>query len=322
MSFSSSSAITYNNGKNYSSKAIGIMQSLVTAPGTQKWDTTSVTKVYGWQGGKPEAGTADGMVGAKTLGVMIRDLDKASRTSDAIELKKYPYEPCVATSPVIRFMSPQGMGQPTWLQETQTGSGASQTWKVFTTFAVEVDLSSVLTAQQTKLIEYRQFIKGQVKVRGWENDTALPWIIVDQGVDDAEKAFQIPTFAGYPASTTLPSTPVTTRGLDKTRWKEDGILRGWEPCPYGYRDASYPGNEKERDIWLGDRLTSRTYRLKDSPSIGGVFGPKANWMEIVVDLNFRGCVVEVDVWGEPVKVLAERYWNIAQPEGQFWVKKH
>ena len=60
------SAITYNTGKGYSTKAIGLMQDVVRAPTLGSWNTDSVTGVYKFQQARPAVGTPDGKMGPKT----------------------------------------------------------------------------------------------------------------------------------------------------------------------------------------------------------------------------------------------------------------
>jgi hypothetical protein len=86
MSLNRNSAIQYNNWCGYSQKAIGIIQFFVKAGTVGYFDNQTVEKIYQMQqsplyGFAP--GSADGMVGPSTLGVMIMELEHVSRMTEA-----------------------------------------------------------------------------------------------------------------------------------------------------------------------------------------------------------------------------------------------
>ena len=88
------SAIDYNKACNYSQQAIGIIQMFVNAPTKGYFEEKTVEAVYRMQQspmyGFP-AGSADGKVGPKTLGVMIMELEHVSRMTEAAVLRSYCY---------------------------------------------------------------------------------------------------------------------------------------------------------------------------------------------------------------------------------------
>jgi len=89
------SAISYNNSRLYSQKAIGIIQFFARCSTSGKFDSETVKAVYKVQEsplyGFP-IGSADGKVGPGTLGVMIMELDHAMRKQEADVLREYAYK--------------------------------------------------------------------------------------------------------------------------------------------------------------------------------------------------------------------------------------
>lgn len=89
------SAIHYNKECGYSQKAIGIIQMFVNARTVGYFDNQTVEAVYRMQQSPLygfKTGSADGMVGPATLGVMIMELEHVSRLSEAAVLKSYCYK--------------------------------------------------------------------------------------------------------------------------------------------------------------------------------------------------------------------------------------
>ena len=111
-----SSAISYNCNRKYSTKAIGIIQSVVNAPTKGMWDAQSVSQVHKFQSTRSQVGSPDGMVGPKTLGAVIGELQYVRRNADADVLKMWSYTlPSTPTqngaiNPVSEFW--QGMSLP------------------------------------------------------------------------------------------------------------------------------------------------------------------------------------------------------------------
>lgn len=95
MALNTESALAYNKACKYSQQAIGIIQTFVNAPTKGYFDVKTVEAVYKMQqsplyGFQP--GSADGMVGPSTLGVMIMELEHVSRITESAVLRSYCYK--------------------------------------------------------------------------------------------------------------------------------------------------------------------------------------------------------------------------------------
>jgi hypothetical protein len=215
-------------------------------------------------------------------------------------------------NPVKRFTRPNVVSY-----QEQFSAHGKRRWRGCGWFDLEVDLDSRLTAQQAQQFEYRQFIRGVVWYRKWIDDTAGDWKKVDR------QAFQIPAYAGAPTASGLPATAVAGVGLDDWKWKEDGIIRQGQAVRYGYRTAVKVSGPNERDEWLGPPQASLQYRLRDRPALEDDWGSYgANWVELYVDLEFKGFVIELDTdFVTPLRVVEQRSWAFKRDEGQFWIKK-
>jgi len=95
MALYKTAAISYNKSRLYSQKAIDIIQFFVGCRTTGVFDAQTVEAIYRFQespryGFAP--GSADGMVGPSSLGVMIMELDYLMRKMEANVLRNYAYK--------------------------------------------------------------------------------------------------------------------------------------------------------------------------------------------------------------------------------------
>lgn len=119
--------------------------------------------------------------------------------------------------------------------------------------------------------------------------------------------------------------PVNSVGLSSA-WKEDGIIREGKPMPYGYRSSAYSnGDSNEQDTWR----TGHKYELADTVSIGGTWRDsvvvlsqplgRVNWIEVWIEIHFRGYVVELNApGGTPMKVIARKEWSVIKNNQAWW----
>lgn len=275
--FSASSAITYNNGRNFSQKAIGIIQSVVKAPTIGKWDAQSVTAVNSFQTQRAPKLSADGKVGPSTLGAVIGELQYAYRKADADVLRSYPHVlPGTIDSKVTRFdRTPRSDLH--FERYTQAGKPR---WRASCQFDMSIEIDPSIGADVAN-IEYRQFIKGGIWVREGDED----WKVAPNG----NIALPIPAYAGTSANNELPKPAVPGVGLSSA-WKEDGQQKGSNPNLYGYRKTATTNLSREKDFWAPNYY-GHNYQLRDTPSISGWWNNKP--IEVWIELYFMGCVVEV-----------------------------
>lgn len=241
--------------------------------------------------------------------------------------------PKLPTMIVTGFPAPSG-NVPVTFSEQRVASECR--WKVSANFQVGVQLNPQLMGVQCAPYEYRQYIKGDVWLREWIGDKPVPtphdpgnegWFQVDAGtIEDRKKTFQIPRYAGLKSTLSgLPTTPVNSVGLSSA-WKEDGIIRNGIPMPYGYRSSAYSnGDSNEQDTWR----TGHKYELADTVSIGGTWRDsvvvlsqplgRVNWIEVWIEIHFRGYVVELNApGGTPMKVIARKEWSVIKNNQAWW----
>lgn len=278
-------AISYNVGKAYSTKAIGLIQEVVRVPTKGMWNADSVTGVYKFQQSRPVVGTADGMMGPKTLGAMIGELRYVNRNADAAVLAQYPHvmpsdHVPQGSDPVVKF---QRYPVRDFRFERYMKAGQKR-WRASCQFDLEIELNNALPASELVRYEYRQFICGGIWV--WTHGgSETDWHVEPNG----NAALRVPPYAGHPASTGLPPQSVGGIGLD-ARWKEDGSYQAGKPLPYGYRKTATMDLSNEKDLWQ-PAMYGRRYKLRDTPSIAGDW---IGWpIQLWIELYFRGYIVEV-----------------------------
>lgn len=280
-----SQAITYNNGKGYSPKAISLMQEVVRAPTKGAWNNDSVTGVYKFQQSRPSVGTADGKMGPKTLGAMIGELRYVNRNTDASVLAQYPHvmpsdHVPQGPDPIVKF---QRYPVRDFRFERYTRAG-KQRWRASCQFDLEIELNNALPSSELVKYEYRQFICGGVWA--WtKGGSETDWSVEPNG----NAAIRVPSYAGQPLANGLPGRPVGGIGLSN-EWKEDGSFQGNTPLMYGYRKTANMDLTDEKDLWLPN-MYGRRYKLRDTPSIAGDW---VGWpVQLWIELYFRGYIVEV-----------------------------
>lgn len=302
-----SSAISYNCNRKYSTKAIGIIQSVVNAPTKGMWDAQSVSQVHKFQSTRSQVGSPDGMVGPKTLGAVIGELQYVRRNADADVLKMWSYTlPSTPTqngaiNPVSEFW--QGMSLPFRFEQFRgidpTTNRMEDRWRAACVFKVHVGLNPALTQEQACRYEYRQFIRGNI----WVKADGGPWVFANQ-------ALKVPAYGGCAASIGLPSDPCTGNILDEMKWKEDGEVRQPKDRYYGRRISALVRDARCQDEWLPHEV-GHHYYLSDQPSIAGTWrkGPVEVWME----LYFQGYIIEVEEddegFNKPVRVVQKKTWT-------------
>lgn len=300
------SAISYNCNRAFSTKAIGIIQSVVNAPTKGMWDAQSVSQVHKFQATRGQLGNPDGMVGPKTLGAVIGELQYVNRNSDAQLLKQWshtmpstPAQPG-AINPVSEFW--QGMSMPFRFERFRgidpiTNLMADR-WRAACVFKVHVGLNPTLTQEQACRYEFRQFIRGNL----WAKADGKDW-------EFANRSMKVPAYGGCPASVGLPSEGCASGILDETSWKEDGEVRQPQDRYYGRRISALVRDARCQDEWLPHGV-GHDYYLSDQPSITGTWPgvPVEAWLE----LYFRGYIVEVEEddqgFTKPVRVVQKKEW--------------
>lgn len=302
-------AIGYNGRRNYSQKAISIIQSVVNAPTIGKWDAKSVAQVHQFQSSRSQLGKPDGKVGPSTLGAMIGELQYVNRVADANVLKLFPYNlPSTpgqqgAKNPVANFS--QHMSMPFRFErfrglDPDLGR-ITDRWRAACVFKVHVGLNPLLTEDEVCRYEYRQFIRGGI----WTRVGNQIW----QPRPDANKALKVPAYGGCSPSIGLPSAAVPTTILDETHWKEDGEVRSPKDRYYGHRISALVRDGRCQDEWLPHQV-GRDYYLSDQPSITGTWPGQT--VEVWMELYFQGYIVEVEEDDEgltrPIRVVQSKNW--------------
>ena len=301
-----SSALTYNTNRAFSTKAIGIIQSVVNAPTKGIWDAQSVTQVHKFQSTRSQVGGPDGMVGPKTLGAVIGELQYVNRKAEADVLKQWSYTmpstptPPGSINPVSEFW--QSMTMPFRFERFRgidpTTNRMEDRWRAACVFKVHVGLNPALKPEQACRYEYRQFIRGNI----WVKTDGQDWVF-------ANKALQVPEYGGCAASVGLPSDSVPGSILHETRWKEDGEVRKPQDRYYGHRISALVRDERCQDEWLPHQV-GHDYYLSDQPSITGTW-PKIP-VEVWMELFFQGYIVEVEEdeqgFTTPIRVVQKKSW--------------
>lgn len=301
-----SSALNYNTNRAFSTKAIGIIQSVVNAPTKGIWDSQSVSQVHKFQSARSQLGSADGMVGPKTLGAVIGELQYVNRKAEADVLKQWsftmpstPTQPG-AINPVSDFW--QGMTMPFRFERFRgidpTTNRMEDRWRAACVFKVHVGLNPALTEDQACRYEYRQFIRGNI----WVKADGQDWVF-------ANKALKVPAYGGGAASVGLPSDSVTGSILHETKWKEDGEVRDPQDRYYGHRISALVRDARCQDEWLPHQV-GHDYYLSDQPSVTGTW-PKIP-IEVWMELYFQGYIVEVEEddngFTTPIRVVQKKTW--------------
>ena len=301
-----SSAINYNFDRSFSTKAIGIIQSVVNAPTKGSWDTASVTQVHKFQSMRDGLGSPDGKVGPKTLGAVIGELQYVNRKAEADVLKGWSHTmPSTPTQPgAINPLSEfwQGMSMPFRFERFRgldpITNRMADRWRAACVFKVHVGLNPALKPEQACRYEYRQFIRGNL----WVKADGGQWIFANQSM-------KVPSYAGCSGSIGLPSDACTTTILDDTKWKEDGEVRQPQDRYYGRRISALVRDARCQDEWLPHGV-GYDYYGSDQPSITGTWPgvPVEAWLE----LYFQGYVVEVEEDDEgfttPIRVVQKKSW--------------
>jgi peptidoglycan hydrolase-like protein with peptidoglycan-binding domain len=301
-----SNAINYNANRKFSTKAIGIIQSVVNAPTKGLWDTLSVTQVHKFQSARSQLGSPDGKVGPKTLGAVIGELQSVKRIGDAAVLKQWSYTmPSAPTQPgainpvsafwqattmPYRFERFRGIDPTTHRMEDR--------WRAACVFKVHVGLNPNLTQEQACRYEYRQFIRGNI----WVKVDGKDWVF-------ANGALKVPAYGGCQAAIGLPRDSVTGDSLNEHQWKEDGEVRSPKDRYYGHRISALVRDSRCQDEWLPHGV-GHDYYLSDQPSITGTW-PKVP-IEVWMELYFQGYVVEVEEddqgFTRPIRVVQQKNW--------------
>ncbi len=275
--FNASSAVTFNKNKNYSMQAISLMQEIVGASTTGKWDTATVTKVRDYKAKSKGKLDADGKIGQMTLGAFIGELRWAYRDVEANILKQYPHVMPSApdqpgqVEPILKFFHHKKLAfrfEKFSAMNKSTGAMAPF-WQAACEFQVMIELNPHLGAA-TKDYEYRQYIRGEASVnsgnRGWVN---------------ANEAFKVPA-----------SSAVPRLGIHPTTWKEDGIHReNGTKAFFGHRSNATANYTREKDLWLPKKEDGATYLLHDTPALAGLWQNLK--IELKLNLQFRGEIVKV-----------------------------
>ncbi|MEQ1763818.1 MAG: hypothetical protein ABL984_11825 [Pyrinomonadaceae bacterium] len=256
-------AYSFNEERGYSKKAIKIIRTAVGVAPLEMWDAAAISAVERWQAAPQRLKPldADGKFGAKSLGVLIAELERKGDTMSVAILKQFSYKDVQtgqvknSPSPMVEVRFNQMPKRILALTKDPSGSGA---WEMKGSFKVIMNVDPTIV--EPWRYEYRQYIKGKVILNQPSSE------------EDMKDQFKVPG------------------GLNPNEFTEDG-----EKMPsgiierFGYRNKPPTYRPGLMDYYSHGQQ-GPDYFLEDTFGIEGTSA--GNFHKIAVNISYRGVVIK------------------------------